>query len=591
MVKSMFVAPVRRGHIIAPVGPGALTLLPNRVSVIVTGPVTWMRAQPERPAGSISMLDELSITDRHLQAATSVSRFVQPPQVGSPPVRDRDWLLPGARFPLMDACVNPKCQRLVERDNADPNEGRCTACAAGKRRWPTFQVATVLACQDGHLADVDWVGWLHDGNPCTTPQVRYSVGASPARPRLECETCDVKRAFDPDVDFPCPGTRPWLPGTPPQDCQLRARPLERASTTMYYPQQMSALTLPVAGATNPTLTHALLDNPALAPLRRLDEKERRPDTLTEIVTIARRLGIETTLDEVVTHLDALADDTPTEPSRAAELDALVSGDYTADVTGHLPDLIVERQNPSSYTSAHLGTTLADVSAIPRLRETRVLTGFTRVEPQPPAPLRGYEQMWGKEHPGIFADTAQDDWLPGYRVYGEGILIVLDEATCQTWATVAAHDQRIATASASAPPGVANPVRGVLVHTLSHLLMRALAPESGYPLPALRERLFVSDHRSAFLIYTAAGDIHGTLGGLVELAAPHRLSALLDDAIDAAGWCSTDPVCGEGHPDLGGRGTTPGACHHCLYVPETSCEAFNHGLDRKVVSHLVAYLGR
>ena len=51
MVKSMFVAPVRRGHIIAPVGPGALTLLPNRVSVIVTGPVTWMRAQPERPAG------------------------------------------------------------------------------------------------------------------------------------------------------------------------------------------------------------------------------------------------------------------------------------------------------------------------------------------------------------------------------------------------------------------------------------------------------------------------------------------------------------------------------------------------------------
>jgi len=33
----------------------------------------------------------------------------------------------------------------------------------------------------------------------------------------------------------------------------------------------------------------------------------------------------------------------------------------------------------------------------------------------------------------------------------------------------------------------------------------------------------------------------------------------------------------------GRGSTPGACHHCLLVPETSCEAFNHSLDRSVLN--------
>ena len=590
MVRTMLVATIRRAHLISPSGPGALTLLPNRVSVIVTAPAAWMRSRPDRPAGSVSVLDELSITDRHLQTATLVNRFVQPPAAENPPVRDRDWVLPAARFPLMDACANPQCQRLIKRDNTDSNEGRCAYCASGRRRWPTFQVATVLACQDGHLSDVDWVGVLHDGEPCGAPQVRYSVGASPARPRLKCETCHRELTFDPEQDFPCPGERPWLPGAGAQDCQLRARPIERSSTTMYYAQQMSALTLPVAGATNSTLVHALLDNPALAPLRRLDAGGRRVDTLAEIVRIAGRLGITTTRDEVVAHLDALGSQASTPPSRAAELDALTSDAYTRHVTGHLPDLIVERPDPAGYDT-RLGKMLTGVSAVTRLRETRILTGFSRIEPAPADPIRGYEQMWGKEHPQTFAADARDDWLPGYRVYGEGILIVLDEQACQTWAAAAAHEPRVLHAARNLPITALDPVRGVLAHTMAHLLMRALAPHSGYPLPALRERLFVSDTRTAFLIYTAAGDIHGTLGGLVELAAPDRLSLLLDEAINSADWCSTDPVCGEGHPHLGGRGTTPGACHHCLYVPETSCEAFNQGLDRKVVTDLMRHLGR
>jgi hypothetical protein len=33
------------------------------------------------------------------------------------------------------------------------------------------------------------------------------------------------------------------------------------------------------------------------------------------------------------------------------------------------------------------------------------------------------------------------------------------------------------------------------------------------------------------------------------------------------------------PQGGGLQTTPGCCHHCLLVPETSCEMFNLALDR------------
>lgn len=585
MVRARFVAQVRRGHLITPSGPGALTLLPNRVSIIVTGPATWMRTRPTQDPGAVSLLDQLSIADRHLQVATGVNRFVQPPSADSPP-RDSDWVLPGARFPLMEACQNRDCRRLVERDVADPNEGRCSVCTT-KRKWPTYQVASVLACPDGHLADIDWSGWLHDGAECVSPVLKYAVTSSPARPRVECETCHKQSTFDPDVDFPCPGARPWLPGAGAESCTLRARPLERSSTTMYYAQQESALTIPVSGTTNPVLTHALMDNPVLSPLRRLDEKERRQDILDVMVTTAGQLGIVTDLDDLVTHLDALAGETEVPPSRGLELDALTSDAYTPSTAGHLPDLIVEPADASAYTSVHLGDTLTGVSAVPRLRETRVLTGFSRIEPAPSNPERGYAQMWGHPRPDRFAAGSTDDWLPGYRVYGEGILVELDQDTCLRWANDAARNPRFAAAASLLPTRLAfDPPRTVLAHTLAHLLMRALAPESGYPLPALRERLYVSDERSAILIYTAAGDIHGTLGGLVDLATPARLSALIDQAIDSATWCATDPVCGEGHPDLGGRGTTPGACHHCLYVPETSCEAFNKGLDRQAVTDFV-----
>jgi hypothetical protein len=155
-----------------------------------------------------------------------------------------------------------------------------------------------------------------------------------------------------------------------------------------------------------------------------------------------------------------------------------------------------------------------------------------------------------------------------------------------------HPQRRVTAgnarlkaAAAGVVGQLEPVRPLpwlLAHTLAHLIMREAAPQAGYPLPALRERIYATDHRTAALIYTAAGDVQGTLGGLVELGSADRLSRILEEMVDAASWCATDPVCAEDSSGPRGRGCTPGACHHCLLLPETCCESFNRGLDRLVV---------
>ena len=50
--------------------------------------------------------------------------------------------------------------------------------------------------------------------------------------------------------------------------------------------------------------------------------------------------------------------------------------------------------------------------------------------------------------------------------------------------------------------------------------------------------------AGILIYTAAGDAEGTLGGFVRMGKPGRLEPLLFRSLTGAQWCSADPVCME-----------------------------------------------
>ena len=127
----------------------------------------------------------------------------------------------------------------------------------------------------------------------------------------------------------------------------------------------------------------------------------------------------------------------------------------------------------------------------------------------------------------------------------------------------------------------------MLHTLGHLLINELVFTCGYSSASLRERLYVSNsptrQMAGLLIYTAAGDSEGTMGGLVRMARPKLLRTVFESALTNARWCSTDPVC----MDAGKRGQGPdscnlAACHGCALVPETSCEEFNRFLDRGLV---------
>ena len=128
-------------------------------------------------------------------------------------------------------------------------------------------------------------------------------------------------------------------------------------------------------------------------------------------------------------------------------------------------------------------------------------------------------------------------------------------------------------------------RFIALHTVAHLLIRRLAFASGYTSASLQERIYANEDRAdktaGVLIYTAAGDAQGTLGGLVRLGEPKRLLPLLVAALSDADICSNDPVCIESDRQ-GSSQLNLSACHGCTLISETSCEVGNRLLDRQLV---------
>jgi hypothetical protein len=190
------------------------------------------------------------------------------------------------------------------------------------------------------------------------------------------------------------------------------------------------------------------------------------------------------------------------------------------------------------------------------------------------------------------------WLPASIVFGEGIFLRFNNRRIREWEECHGqkHTVRLnpmnrnikeSRARRGQPEGTAVKPRQVLVHTFAHLLINQLIFSSGYGTAALRERLYVQDdcdggeEMAGLLIYTAAGDSEGSMGGLVRQAQPGYLEKVVFDAIESAMWCASDPVCIESQGQ-GPDSCNLAACHSCGLLPETSCELMNRFLDRGTV---------
>lgn len=626
---------IRIGQLVAPFGPGSIYTDRKGVPHVVAGLDFWFMSwdQGLSTMKMCSNREEFERFERRLSALLHVDRFCLPPDYryvargdSAPP--NADLHVPALRFPTWYRHTKTGKMRRFNLHTTYIGKPE------GGGRWQP--VRFIAVCAAGHLCEFPWKQWI--GCRCDDDGDLYLTdrgGSELSSIRVECRSCPsgspsrrgrnlTGTTIIPDAQsngqsafqrhgISCPGERPWLgEGAAEPGC---GQPLIGAlinQTNIYFPRTLSAITLPDMEIVDDALASLVLEIEREQGLLGAARTIWRMGARREAAALFRQTlsdrGMTADLDLIVAALDVVfggsfagqstAGPTPSDPEhellqfRRDEFNTLRMEVNDAE---RFPDL---RVIPTDVP-VELRPWFSRVSLVERLRETRVFYGFDRLQPST-SPLVDMPETALKQLFRTPPSEPQERWLPAVEVFGEGIYLELDEERLELWqqsnSAWLAHrlsDGFIARLDGVfqvlAPLGGATrqwASRFLLVHSLAHVLMNQLVFECGYSTASLRERLYVSVDpaapMAALLIYTAAGDSEGTLGGLVRLGRPERLGTVVRRALERASWCSADPVCSE---ELGGQGSrlaNLAACHACVLLPETSCETINQGLDRAML---------
>ncbi|HPZ27060.1 MAG TPA: DUF1998 domain-containing protein, partial [Bacilli bacterium] len=223
-----------------------------------------------------------------------------------------------------------------------------------------------------------------------------------------------------------------------------------------------------------------------------------------------------------------------------------------------------------------------ISLVNTIKIVKTLIGFSRINP---VEKGGF---------GFVDIKGENLWYPAYEIKGEGIFLELDENAINNWI----HNnpeikKRVDIMKSNSEKSLLGRTKSsiltpkfVLLHTLSHLLIKQLSFECGYSIASLSERLYWSketdkNQMAGIFIYTTSGDSEGSLGGLVRQGRTDIFPQIFNNAILSAKTCSNDPICilsrGQGRDSL-----NLASCYACSLLPETCCEMSNSFLDRALV---------
>lgn len=618
--------PVRRGQVISPFGVGAMVMSTDGVSMMTAGLDNWFVRDDGHPMPR-SEIEKHTIDEWRLQRFLDVDHFRMPPAKDTNEDVSGNstyaiTTIPSVRFPTWHFCPNAKCRALVPLTLSAVGRPYCKACEANSWKFRLSPVPFIVVCEVGHAADFPWLEWVHHevAPPCRGPLTLLATGgASLAAQEVKCNSCGMRRTLEgvtsesglaklasDGPSFSCPGTSPWHGGTSADSCLSKPRGALRSATNVYFPVVRSSIFIPRdGGALAPPALISEMESSSVAMILRYvlggdatDLNARRIRDFdpalfdgfsdTQIVKASR----------IVLGLDL--PESPEEGPFVASDDRETAFRRVEHSIIRIPqqgDQLRVKEVEQSFFGKIMSRSFDRVLLVQRLRETRALVGFQRVKPTPNPDFAALKAMLRRRA----SPTKWDDWLPAHVVFGEGILLEFSDARVREWESRSDVVDRIQTLrenySAQLRLQDRDPIpytsrlssRRVMLHTFAHLMINELSFDAGYSSASLRERLYVSDDEghpmAAVLIYTAAGDADGSLGGLVRMGEPDRLEGVLSKAIEGSRWCASDPICMEAG-DHGGQGPSScnlAACHNCGLVPETTCEEFNQFLDRWMVT--------
>jgi hypothetical protein len=522
-----------------------------------------------------------------------INPFAEEARIGVPVAPFPEWLrcpvcqllapIGSGLFQLKD---NPYRPDLVRYAHA--------TCSRARGKPPTAVPARFLvACHNGHLDEFPWRFFVHTGPTQCSGQLKfYEVGASLETANLwvECLQCGKKRTMveafgkkGTDQLPRCRGRHPHL-GSYSEACSEGLHAILLGASNSWFAETLSVLSVP---------THE-------GHLQQLVDDNWQPMlvTVTSIEVLrafrqARQLPMfvgfedQEVWDAIQTKRSAGGRD-----SAGDEDDIDLKGPEWAVFSDPDPalrsdDFELERVAPPEEFAAVIDSVVLGH----RLREVSALTGFTRL--QPPGEL---DSAGRRLRRAPLVHTRRAEWVPATAVKGEGIFLRFQRQAVEQWLDrpdVQArtrilregHREWRAARRAVQPDADFPGALYIMLHSLAHAFMSELALECGYTPASIRERIYASpdadEPMAGMLVYTAAPDSEGTLGGLVRLGRPDELGRLLRQALERAQLCASDPLCSEHEPakDVSLHGA---ACHACMFAPETSCEVANRYLDRALL---------
>lgn len=528
------VGEIRPSQLLFTHGVGALIDLPH-LSVIVTGLDDWQ----------LKIDNMLPITEERLlrtvqsQMGDQVQQLLAPPMASTE--KGDDYIgVPVALFPRWMFC--PACQRLAPLssglflrriDNYHTDRICHIHANCAKASQPKVVPARFLvACPNGHLDDFPWIEFVHGGKTDCNALLRlkeYGPSGEARDLMVHCDMCQKSRSLieafvkDGRTRMPrCRGRRPHLRDYEDTSCEATSTTILIGASNLWFPDIVTTLAIP-----SPALGLRQLIDDDWAKLKAVESEQnidllrgfRQLTNFTEYTSAEIWQAIVHKREQEETGIP----DDPTDV-KTPEWDILSDKEQQLSSSDfRLREVAV----PNGFTDQ-----IARVVLVERLREVRALIGFTRID----APGEMGDGPGAAQARRVPLSHHDLKWVPAAEVRGEGIFIQFREEAIQQWLAQDVVQQRAdqfhqsyrrwqhargINTDADHDPGM----RYVLLHTFAHALMRRFVLECGYTAASIRERLYSRnvnesdihpEPMAGVLIYTAAPDSDGTLGGLVTL---------------------------------------------------------------------------
>ncbi|MBX9975202.1 DUF1998 domain-containing protein [Cytobacillus firmus] len=545
---------VRPSQVITTFGPGSLVDFRND-SVMIMGLQDWKEQERYYKR----------LYEPRLSTRLNVSAFLEPKST-----KGRGGI-PAISFPRYRVCA--KCGALRKNFKRDY---RGFSCECHTKGAPTYPARLIMACENGHIDDFPWNEWAHGDieKACSSPDLYLKTkGISSALDDILviCKKCNKKNSLAgslkkgalKSVVHSCNGNSPWKRERD-SGCNKTPRGLQRGASNVYFSSTISALSIPPWTDEIQELVSSRWTD-----IKDIIEQDGFEELKNGLRYIFRGFNKEkmNKIYGIIKQQYQMGQNN--EDIRFEEWKAFQDNEKKSKHF-HIKEEEVD-WSISEYISR--------IVLAHRLREIRALRGFTRIDYPDP-----YDDS---EIPYSYLSNEKVDWLPAVEILGEGIFIQLNEDRLKDWEESEKvkpryeqllkryqswreekgwdQDERFS-------------IRFILLHSLSHALIRELSLSAGYSSSSIREKIYAGPNMCGILLYTGSPDSDGSLGGIIQQGRKDQFHKLLKQAVERSKICSSDPLCSEAENVVENK-LNLSACHACSLVSETSCEWSNLLLDR------------